>query len=40
MPKTECTRFRVIDGKSEIVDEWMRFLNENNQNQAKDNTNG
>ncbi len=25
----ELTRFRVKDGKSAIVDEWMRFLNEN-----------
>ncbi|EJP20315.1 hypothetical protein HMPREF1142_2269 [Peptostreptococcaceae bacterium AS15] len=25
----ELTRFRVKDGKSQIVDEWMNFLNEN-----------
>lgn len=25
----ELTRFKVKDGKSEKVDEWMRFLNDN-----------
>lgn len=25
----ECTRFRVLEGKTKIVDEWMRFLNQN-----------
>lgn len=25
----ELTRFRVKDGKSERVDEWLKFLNEN-----------
>ena len=28
----ELTRFRVKDGKSQIVDEWMNFLNENMDN--------
>ena len=27
--RTELTRFRVIDGKSDIVDEWMAFLRDN-----------
>lgn len=27
----ELTRFRVKKGKSKLVDEWMRFLNENMQ---------
>ncbi|MFE5430659.1 DUF6176 family protein [Peribacillus simplex] len=25
----ELTRFRVKEGKSEIVDEWLKFLNDN-----------
>lgn len=25
----ELTRFRIKDGKSQIVDEWMNFLNDN-----------
>lgn len=25
----ECTRFRVLQGKSKLVDEWMQFLNKN-----------
>lgn len=25
----ELTRYRVIDGKSAVVDEWLTFLNEN-----------
>lgn len=25
----ECTRFRVLKDKSNIVDEWMNFLNDN-----------
>ena len=25
----ELSRFRVRKGKSEVVDEWMNFLNEN-----------
>lgn len=25
----ELSRFRVIDGQSHIVDEWMKFLNDN-----------
>ncbi|MFS0674827.1 DUF6176 family protein [Ornithinibacillus sp. 179-J 7C1 HS] len=25
----ELTRFRVVDGKTEKVDEWMKFLNDN-----------
>lgn len=25
----ELSRFRVIKGKSEVVDKWMNFLNEN-----------
>lgn len=29
MLKIECTRFRVLEGKSPIVDEWMHFLNAN-----------
>lgn len=29
MLKIECTRFRVLEGKSPIVDEWMQFLNTN-----------
>ncbi len=29
MLKIECTRFRVLEGKSTIVDEWMQFLNAN-----------
>lgn len=27
--KTELTRFRVKENKSKIVNEWMKFLNEN-----------
>lgn len=27
--KIELSRFRVREGKSEVVDMWMRFLNEN-----------
>ncbi|MEK4012206.1 DUF6176 family protein [Peribacillus sp. FSL M8-0224] len=27
--KVELTRFRVKEGKSERVDEWLKFLNEN-----------
>ena len=27
--KTELTRFRIKPGKSEVVDEWMKFLNDN-----------
>lgn len=27
--KVELTRFRVKEGKSECVDEWLKFLNEN-----------
>ena len=29
MINIELTRFRVIKGKSEKVDEWMKFLNDN-----------
>lgn len=29
--KVELTRFRVLEGKSKQVDEWMAFLNENMQ---------
>ena len=27
--KIEITRFKVKDGKSEVVDEWLKFLNDN-----------
>lgn len=27
--KVELTRFKVLEGKSETVDEWMKFLNDN-----------
>lgn len=27
--KTELTRFRVLPGKTEAVDEWLNFLNSN-----------
>lgn len=27
--KVELTRFRVKEGKSERIDEWLKFLNEN-----------
>ena len=30
--KVELTRFKVKEGKSEQVDEWIRFLNENMEN--------
>lgn len=29
--QVELTKFRIKQGKSELVDEWMRFLNENMQ---------
>ena len=24
----ECTRFKVKEGKSQVVDEWLKFLND------------
>lgn len=29
MLKVELSRFRVKDGMSQVVDEWMKFLNDN-----------
>lgn len=29
MLQVECTRFKVKEGKSAVVDEWLQFLNDN-----------